>query len=429
MTEHLDCIIIDDTEYDIGGGASVQFDDSDADLNIGDERGNVIAQFKNGHIKTKKYDSSEIYSLSSTEGFANAIAATRKNTGATGGSGAANNNYDTIKLVHITDTHGDTLRVKNAANFAKLLGAKLIGTGDFVAYHSVTDQITGQVEVIKKSGVDYIFCTGNHDTGNMTNENDCYEKFFKPFENSNMVFGVEKTYYYVDDTAKKIRYLSFNQFQTTPSKLGFIYLVHQEQADFICNAIKTIPAGYGLIVLMHTPEIKPTEKAPLNKFQSRVPMFWGNEVPNKAFMYDIIDAFIGKTTLNKSYSNVKDNTSVTIDVDFSSVASNEFICYITGHLHSDHVYAIPDRTHTQIMLNEVCTNAWISRNSDLSPGTSYPYYNEINDLGRIEGTPCENAVNCYVIDREKGIIKIVRIGAQLPLDFSERRDYMTIQYK
>ena len=35
-------------------------DNSEADLNIGDENGNVLAEFKDGHLKTKEFDSREV---------------------------------------------------------------------------------------------------------------------------------------------------------------------------------------------------------------------------------------------------------------------------------------------------------------------------------------------------------------------------------
>ena len=38
----------------------IEIDNSQANLNIGDEEGNVIVQFKDGHIKTKKFDSTNI---------------------------------------------------------------------------------------------------------------------------------------------------------------------------------------------------------------------------------------------------------------------------------------------------------------------------------------------------------------------------------
>lgn len=55
MAEILDGIVVGGTEYDVGNGA--KDDSSQANLNIGDENGNVLAEFKDGHIKTKNFDS------------------------------------------------------------------------------------------------------------------------------------------------------------------------------------------------------------------------------------------------------------------------------------------------------------------------------------------------------------------------------------
>lgn len=61
MAEQLDSIIIGGTEYDIGGGgAQVMDDNSSANLNIGDANGNVVAEFKEGHFRTKNFDSRSV---------------------------------------------------------------------------------------------------------------------------------------------------------------------------------------------------------------------------------------------------------------------------------------------------------------------------------------------------------------------------------
>ena len=59
-------INVNNVSYEIGNSSpttmsniEVQNDDSVSDLNIGDENGNVIAQFKEGHIVTKNFDSRE----------------------------------------------------------------------------------------------------------------------------------------------------------------------------------------------------------------------------------------------------------------------------------------------------------------------------------------------------------------------------------
>ena len=55
MENIINGIIFDDTEYVFD--SNVYSDMSDADLNIGDSSGYVIAEFKSGHIKTKNFDS------------------------------------------------------------------------------------------------------------------------------------------------------------------------------------------------------------------------------------------------------------------------------------------------------------------------------------------------------------------------------------
>ncbi len=61
MAETLDGVVVGGTEYNIGssggGNVSTLDDDSEANLNIGDENGEVLAEFKGGHVKTKNFDS------------------------------------------------------------------------------------------------------------------------------------------------------------------------------------------------------------------------------------------------------------------------------------------------------------------------------------------------------------------------------------
>ena len=80
------------------------------------------------------------------------------------------------------------------------------------------------------------------------------------------------------------------------------------------------------------------------------------------------------------------------------------------------------------MLNIVCTNAWTNKTQSGGDGTTYPYFNELNDLGRMTDGETQDAFNVYVIDRTTKNVRIARIGADLPYDCSEKRDYMIIPY-
>jgi hypothetical protein len=239
------------------------------------------------------------------------------------------------------------------------------------------------------------------------------------------------TYYHKDFDTKKIRVISINQFQCVTSSNTNHNTVHfhQEQITWFVNTLLSTPADYGVVVIMHTPEQKPVRDATYTKFmQANIP-FW-DTVRYKPIT-EIIDAFISGGTLSKTYNNGSGYTpaSFTVSADFSTKNSGvEFIAYMTGHLHCDAVSYVPNTTNLQLMLNVACTNIWMNMNQDGEYGTSYPYYNEHNDLGRVDGEACQDAFNVYSFDRVEKKVRIARIGACEPYDFSERRDFMVIPY-
>ena len=49
-------------------------------------------------------------------------------------------------------------------------------------------------------------------------------------------------------------------------------------------------------------------------------------------------------------------------------------------------------------------------------------------MNLISGTMYEDALNVYSVDRNRGVIHIVRIGGEYSAD-GERRDIMTIKYR
>ena len=342
------------------------------------------------------------------------------------------NNLTTLPvLVHTSDVHGDSKRFGRACEVTKRIGADaLVCTGDMVRYNS-SDDYSFVVSAV--NGLTYLQCLGNHDTFNYATEEAVYTKFIKPWENDVTIPTVVTypTYYYKDLVSKNLRIISLNQFQslgngsTNHNTVHF----HQEQIDWFVSTLTSTPANYGVIILMHTPEQKPVIDSVYTKFmQKNVPFF--DTVRYKPIT-EIIDAFISGGTLSKTYTNGSGYTpaSFTVSADFSSKNTGaEFIAYLSGHMHSDNVSYVPNTTNIQLMLNVVCTNVWTNKTTSGGDGTSYPYYNELNDLGRIDGEACQDAFNVYAIDRTGHKVKIVRIGANTPYNFEEIRDCMVIPY-
>ena len=107
-------------------------------------------------------------------------------------------------------------------------------------------------------------------------------------------------------------------------------------------------------------------------------------------------------------------------MDCTFEKASEFICYLNGHLHGDYIGYLP--THPkQLSCGMTC--------SGCHPADYHNIGDEVSDLPRIPHTVSEDAVNFYVIDREKKELTVVRVGAsvndQLQQRLAERYSYGT----
>lgn len=335
-------------------------------------------------------------------------------------------------FIHVTDMHGDADRFANAVKIAEEVGADaIINTGDQVAYNP-TNSVAYIEYALTGVEIPFLPLIGNHESYTAT-EQEMYTRHIQPFVTSSGLTVDSSvaypTYYYKDFPDHKIRVIGVNQWQYRGvENMTTQRNYYQAQIDFICESLISAPDGYGIIVLLHTPEIGTVKTAAYPKFYQDEILY--NDVAGRTSpIYEIVDAYISGTALNKTFNNADGNTpaTYTVNVDFSTKHDSEFICYLSGHMHRDAIYYITGVTNKQLMLNEVCTNSWSHRNANGTPGSGYPYYTEMTDLPRVIGTPTENAVNLYTIDRERKTVRIVRIGSDMPYDL-ERRDCMTIPY-
>ena len=115
-------------------------------------------------------------------------------------------------------------------------------------------------------------------------------------------------------------------------------------------------------------------------------------------------------TINQSAGGYSEN--ITIIANFSGIVDQEFICYVTGHTHADGINFLKDYPQ-QLDLNINCSN------------TFYQHYSNLN---LIADSMYEDALNVYSIDRNNGVIHIVRIGGEYSAD-GDRRDILTVKYK
>ncbi len=343
------------------------------------------------------------------------------------GRSVMGNNYvpNMPTFVHISDIHGDAERLRRCLDYADYIGASaVLLSGDMVNFNATNGM--GFVDTIEDTHATPIYlCMGNHDAYGISSFQEQYNLIMKHSMLKNEVVtpaaSAEQypTYYYKDFAALKIRLITLNQWYMSGSDNYY----SQTQADFFVNALLNTPQNYGVIVMSHSPEGKPTLIQGYDKFyQSVAP---GGEAyatfNGEHFIKDILDAFIAKASINKTYT--KDgHDSVTVSANFANVNTGvQFLFQATGHEHADWIGMTKNATQRQLMLN-ITTGASI-----YGRGVSQAEWAEDSDLPRGGKGSVQDAFNVYSIDREAGMIRIARIGSNVNNEL-KLRDFMIIPY-
>lgn len=350
------------------------------------------------------------------------------------GSGSSNMNYRTLPtFIHTSDVHGDYVRVKRFAKFGERLGITMACiTGDITAFniHTNSNHFEWFHEIVKGSNISWGVCVGNHDchVGSGSSaytmaDDDFYPIFYSPIAED---IGNEtgKLWYVKDLSSAKIRIISLDLYQEGGS---WTYShISETQLAWLCSTLADTPQDYGVIILMHAQQKSVTKDNDHAKFFQTVRKgdsaehynpYTGDADP----IGDIVNAFIGKSTISSTYTEGQD--TLTVSGDFTSLASGvEFICYMTGHFHQDTIgyNPRPSGDPKQLVLNVTC-------GCSVYGGSSYKYLADVSDIPRNQKDSTQDAFNVYGIDRENKQIRVARIGSNLNSAF-EARDFMVIPY-
>ena len=197
-------------------------------------------------------------------------------------------------------------------------------------------------------------------------------------------FDSDGTYYYLDDSATKTRYIILNSFwaqwegdqdglvSDTQHSLGHNPHFGPQQMKWFAQEALDMPPEYGAVIVAHfAPDAKDFE------------IFKG-----------IVDAFSGKTTYEGVYTGAEPWQSTEIAVNYK-YADGEIIAVFQGHKHEDAEYDI--FAHVPC-INVTTTGAYWAVKGD-------------DPVKRIKGTASEFAVDVVRIDRVNRIIYLTRLGA------------------
>lgn len=351
-------------------------------------------------------------------------------------SGSSNMCYRSLPLfVHTSDVHGDYERVRRFNQFAERIGATMACiTGDMVGYNINTDSnhFEWLHDIIKKSGVQYGICVGNHDShvgkgsGSYTMADaDLYPLFYEPIK-TELGNETEELWYVKDLTSEKLRIISLDLYQAG-GVWTYTYFT-EEQLTWLCTTLASTPQDYGVIILMHAQQrtvVKDNDHAKfyqtLRKGES--PEHY-NAVDNDGDpIGDIVNAFINGTTISATYTQNSGAETLTVSADFTSLATGvEFICYMTGHFHQDTIgyNTRPEGDPKQLILNVTCGCSMYGMGN-------YKYLADCSDIPRNPKDATQDAFNVYGIDRANKAIRVARVGSTINYEYA-MRDYMIIPY-
>lgn len=138
------------------------------------------------------------------------------------------------------------------------------------------------------------------------------------------------------------------------------------------------------------------------------PCPWGMPKDRCHIIADIVDAFKKGKRLERQYTV---NSGKTVDISCEFEKQSEFICYLNGHRHGDYVGYLPSY-QDQLSLGVTCAGCF--------PEGYHNIGEETSDLPRIPETVTEDAVNFYVLDRERRTVSVIRMGASVNDLFEER---------
>lgn len=365
------------------------------------------------------------------------------------------NNFDTeyipnLTFLHMSDTH--CTETKHHAPFKKSIELfNLVSEGNLNYGNSLKFILhTGDVrnshfsdgysffDVVTKDLKRNIYVTpGNHDVGNSdkvaesgTNE-EIYNQMIAPMldkwnlnsDGVDLPHLVGKNYYFNDFTEEKIRLIVLYEYETdfelneTDSKKlkyhRYYRSFSQEQIDWFIQTLAHTPIGYGVIIAKHQPES--TNGYTDNPFYSnllketvKMQSYCGSEL-----IAQIVQAYIDRTTLQTSIKQTGGiATTLNVVADFSDLLSSEFICYCSGHTHLDMITRLK----------------YYPKQIELNIGPNNIHYTDGTDIYQNGEGVSEILTNVYCIDRNRGYIYVVRLGA----DFSntgQRRDFISLKYK
>jgi len=292
-------------------------------------------------------------------------------------------------FIFITDVHWGDNKKRSPALIEQIKQKtgvqKVFFGGDVPVAYGTSDKMMSDVLDFNnqfrqfKRQRDMYSVMGNHDftiktsatddTGTTLPVSESYALFGREFERYTNI-EQNKMYYYVDNSATKIRYIFINTEESVDTTVawGVQAKISQEQEDWLTNEALNVEDGWKIIAIGHVP-IHPDASLYSSKLD---------------ILKQTFDGYNARTKLD-----ITSVDGVTATTDYTN-AGGEVVAYLCGHNHKD-------QSFTDQGINYIST------------GCDANYKNDT--WNRTSRTTSEQLFDVFFYDTTKNNLKTIRIGA------------------
>lgn len=317
-------------------------------------------------------------------------------------------------IVHFSDLHADSERLKRIYRFAEKAGATaIVNTGDTVLVSASDSALYAEaIDAAENTkNIPVYPLVGNHDAGLLYSYTEMYNRYIKYYSEKYGYSTNALPYYYVDNSQWKLRIIAICQYKEHLDQPDF----DQDQLEWLIDTLESVPDGYGVLLFAHAPYKWPNGGIieDFTQTDSLGYPYYGayGEIGN--LVLPLISAFIGRTST--TVSQTINGTELTATADFSEVPSGvEFIAHIHGHTHRDVVGYYEEDDIKQLTIGIDCATAHLGTVDSFT-------YSFCSELARTFDNEQQDLFNLYGIDRARKNFKICRVGADLTIGMKYRR--------
>lgn len=350
--------------------------------------------------------------------------------------GVAKKNF---ALLMMSDTHGDTVRLRNAVELLEkcdaIDAAIHLGDAENSAYGS--GRMAGMVSILNQATKPLFVAMGNHDGRQLATTNCTVEQAVAAFPKATTLASIydDRGYGYYDFATYKIRLIILNAYDFPNDKSNGDYVYYggdpmylKDQIDWFVSTLGSTPDDYTVIVATHYAEPTNLDQDTLDQHVGTANVYGLSDTRGSdghmgdTVIGDIINAFRNMEALTKTYTYTPQGsvTVLNVSADFTGRTAANFACYISGHVHCQSIGHLWNYADQVAYFND--TSCLYANDTSSMWTTCWSL------LPRDPEGKSQDVLTVLCVDPDNKMINFVRVGANRNM-FGEDSDFIHYTYE